>query len=458
MDRTERRLEWFRVLVLVVLAMGVAAMAHGADDCAHVNTTCQGKACCATDGNGVPLYCDERTVTCKRVGLTTSTVRPATTTTTLAAGCVEAGLLCGQKGRPETFRPCCDPAFECRQAEQSGGATGHAMCLLRETATTTTTLPPPSGLAPERYGPADVGLAYYDSSQDINYHPRTGAWASQYTKAARIDHQLLVELPRVIRALRDLGCAVPSPNTVQDNVGKFLFSYSIRPVASGQPYSYRANYLVDRWRRTVEQFRACLKGDRGVAFLAANPWARDLMGLGVTRVEPLEKVDKSHANDGTLTCRNPFPPLTSHQCGKLHDAHAAHEAHAKCLLDRRPAAECDALAARVRPTQLAFEGTARTPAEQQLMLLVFTGDIDPQHSPERVDHHTRQTSAQHHRWASAFRCGTGAPPDCLEVLKGRWGHARSHFLRAVKGYYLREVCDTPGKPKANMDNCLVSED
>ena len=443
MDKTMRRRGWLRIVVVGLVVGAAAARGHG-QSCAHVNTTCRTKACCATDTSGVPLFCDAGSQTCKRVGLTTSTV-PTTTTTTPRAGCVEAGLLCGQKGRPETFRPCCDPAFECRQAEQSGGATGHAMCLLREgPPATTPTTTPPGAAGPQRFTPADVGLAYYASSDDLNTNPVTGAWASQYEKGVRVQYALFVMLPKVFGVFEELGMPAWAPNTVQDNIGKFVFGYSCRLAGCEPPtppnahgvYEWRPNYLVDRWHGLLVRLRSALKGPKGLALLQEHAdWLPALMGIGVTRVERTSS-DKSRANDGRIDGRKRFAPLSAVQCAALNAALAAHDAN-------------DGNA--ILTTQLAFEATARSVDELALFHHEFPLGVHADKSPARRAALEGRKHAAYREWVASFGCATGKPPAFPRTMHAKWKHVRNHLIRVLpEGYVLRELCE------AYIDRCPVT--
>jgi hypothetical protein len=313
--------------------------------------------------------------------------------------------------------------------------------------------PPPTALTPTRFIPFDVSLAYYADPQDIHYDAHDGSWASQYVMQSRIEFAWLVEGPPVLRAMRDLKCqGIPSPSTIQDDLGKFLIWYCLKAVGEGGPCPARPNYLVDRWRGLMVAFAACFDDSRAW-YLDAHPELRELVAPGLQPTPRQDNPSKVHGLDGELDGRTKFQPLNDEQCDALDRARAAHHAHGNCLLAH--GSDCSSFGARVRPAQLAFESTARTVNELSLFSLIFSGDIDPTLSQERVDYYTEKTMASYDVWADAFGCADHSAPMFFHVLQGRWMHARYHFLRAIAGIPIREVNVNCG----TVDNrCPITED
>lgn len=308
--------------------------------------------------------------------------------------------------------------------------------------TTSTTRPEFNQAHPRRFGPADIGLAYYASSDDVMYDPADGSWASQYVKQQRIEYAWFVMLPKVVDLMIEIGVQPPDPGTVQDNMGKFIFGYGCRYIECEKPgqggqYVWRANYLVDRWRVVMKAVAGkVLKGtimstitgnpwtSVGEQAAAKRPWLAPLMGINVKATPRQTKLDKSHENDGELNGSRKFQPLNVEQCAALAAATHAHD-----------------VGANIDTTQLAFEATARNVYELALFAHQFPTGVYPDKSPARVADLDRKKHAAYHEWSDSFGCATHVAPTTGGVVQKRWKHVRNHVLRAMpEGYKLRELC------------------
>lgn len=322
---------------------------------------------------------------------------------------------------------------------------------------TSTTLPEFTEAHPVRFDFKDVGLAYYASSDDINYDPRDGSWANQYVKMTRIEYAQFVVQPMVVDLMVELGMQPISPNTLQDNVGKFIFGYGCRYIrcdATNEPgvggqYVWRSNYLVDRWRHLLESVGSVVKKNAALALVTGNPWTAKgeaaaatrpwlapLMGIGVTATPRQSKLDKTHENEGELDGSRIFAPLNVTQCAALATATAAHDASTN-----------------VAATQLAFEATARNVYEQALFSHQFPSGTNADKTPARIADLTAKKHASYHQWAASFGCATHTAPLTKQVIKTKWRHVRIHLLKALpEGYYLRVPCDQ------YIDECPITSD
>lgn len=407
--------------------------------------------------------------------------------TSRATDCALEGKLCGSNGNPDCCEGSCPTEGPFKNhcvadvpvtttsesttttsestSTSSTSSTIHSVPSTTSTSTTSTSLPNHAISGPARFTMGDVGLRYQGSTS-INYDPRDGTWANQYVEMARASYLHFIVVPEVLRAFRDIPSCTNtlgsgSPQSIQAMVGKFFILYSIRPLTSGDPYFFHPNYLWDLPQNLFRKLKGCIKDDPFNN--ARRPEVTDeLLALLNLRIEagmivpgntdyvpvPIVGGDRSHISAGLLDPRRPHPPLTAHQCALLDEAHSLHQQHAAALL-AHDFALADELAPQVTVAQILFELSARDADEQTLFSLIFTGQIDPFQPQSQVDHLTQETIEFHHRWAEAFQCGGGTPKPVL-IWRMNLGHARAHFLRAVAGYKLREVCES------YIGNCLVT--
>lgn len=402
-----------------------------------------------------------------------------------SAACALVGKLCTPDGAQGNNPVCCAGLY----CPGSGTSKDHCVSVHPSPSTTivgppaptttvvlpplpphpSTTLPPSRPTGPVRFVAGDVG-AHFPASAEILWNPRTGLPSSQYEAMVRASTLDLVVLPDLLRLLRDVpSCAsLAGPGlsgTIRDLVGKFMVVYTLRPLRAGDPYFWHPNYLWDIPQNLIRRAQGCV-----MASAQANAGRPELtpamlqlldlrveagrVVLGDLSYDPPAHVttaDRSHMTDGALDPRRPTRPLSATQCTLLHAAHAAHEAHAAALLDHDQVL-ADLLGPKVVATQLAFEGSARTPDELTLFALLFTGAIDPKRPQAEVDALTMETREFHGAWMEALGCETGRPPELAAVWAAALGHARAHFLRAITlpGLVLREVCP------AYIGNCPVT--
>lgn len=289
------------------------------------------------------------------------------------------------------------------------------------TSTPTSTTPPATIPKPLRYDATDVGLRFPDS-QEVLWEPRTGLPANQYQALVRlstIHWELMPELLRLMRDTPACGVNAGTSGTISDMVGKFFILYSLRPMRAGGTYPVHPNYLWDLPQGIFRRAAQCLRGTSVPLRLAP------LLATGPAGPAHRLSADRSHMGDGLLDPRHKFAPLAPQQCQLLHAAHTAHQDNGD-----------------VFGTQRSLEAAARDPFEQTLLMLIFTGSVDPKRSAASVAALTEETKTFHKAWMDCMHCDTGAPPDLTCAWGAALGHARAHFLRAVElpGLLLRTVC------------------
>lgn len=378
------------------------------------------------------------------------------------AGWATTSLACQNVG--ELCKPgvdCCQPplvpqALVCMPRVGQGsicveGAPVPTTTMVSGPSPTTTTrpapLPPPPVVSQVRFPPCALGLAY-SSPDDRKVDPRTGGPGNDYLACVMVEQAIWELMPEVMRVIQDLPSCASIRSSVaanaSDNIPSRLWiQYSVRTIDGGAPYPcILANYNWEYTRLLFRQLRDCAPPN---VLSSRLQQALNLPGMCPA---PLPRKPGTYSNAGLIGASHAGPPLTPAQCGLLEAAHAAHEAHVKALLAHDLAAASSA-AEHVRPTQRAFEESARDVNQLALFTLIFTGAIDPAWSEAERDAFTRETSEAHHEWVVAFKCETKKPPDVKAVWRARQKHGRAHFLRAIKmdGITITEVC--PGA----IDRC-----
>jgi hypothetical protein len=322
----------------------------------------------------------------------------------------------------------------------------------------------------------DVGLHWPTDSQELTWDHHDGSRLSKGDGWRVIQYLRFVVEPEVIAACAIApGCA----RLVEDMIdaarvttSKFLIDYVMRPLSSGDTYAVHGNY---HWDLTHNEFlrpmRAALVKARAFDWVNDHPAFRALLDLatfgqafrrdpGYTPIAHQPHPDTSHLNDGDVdsTPKIPDPPLSEETCARADEAAEAHSAHARALLAHvTDAVLLSRLANDVRGTQSALEASARTPREQMLLGLFFTGGINPAHALAYVDACTRATMAAHDAWHDALGCEDQRPPDLLRVVHASLAHGRSHYLRcAPPGVKLRELCPAALEPQHGT-RCKITD-
>lgn len=337
-----------------------------------------------------------------------------------------------------------------------------------------TTMPP---LSPIRWNYQSVGLAVLRDSQNILYHPTTGAPLTQTAAWARLQTLHWVAMPDVDLAFANIPSCQSQLDFAIDILavvpGKFWGNYVLRPMECpgqpapcGQPYPVHPNYLEDTPKNVMDKLQRCILADpvANAASPVLTPDMLDLVDLRVSggRVveagwQPAAKCstcDHSHENDGLLDPKKPGKPLTSKQCTALQAAEDAHEVHDQALLDDDAAKE-KATAPAVQQKQLAFEQTMTdSPIHLTEATLIFAGKVGAPQTSSDVKRRTREIMHYHHIWSAGFNCASHAPPDLREIQRGLYGHNSFHFARAVAlpGIRMKEACPLP-----HNNDCLIKD-
>jgi len=314
-----------------------------------------------------------------------------------------------------------------------------------------------------RFTAAELGM-HYPASGEVLWDPRDGSPANQYVASVRV-YSELAWLPVALRVLRDLGYSSVrglAVSMMRDVIGKFTIVYILRPLTSGGPYFFHANYLWDLPHHVFGTLRYYLLS-KSKAY-AGNPLlTQDLLSLLDLHVEDgeIKAGDPTHTplphqpggkptNEGLLRADMEFTPLTEEQLSLLQSTHDAHMMHVDAVHDRNYD-DLPTLGRQVVQAHLALEATAITVNDQVLLTLpLFNGQIDPRRWLDgSVDDFFTAADAAHATWMSAVM-----QRDIVEATKAGLQHLRNHALIGYEqpDVVVREVCDD------YIGNCPVTGD
>lgn len=407
------------------------------------------------------------------------------------AGCAAVRYVGWQAARADAIQlaqapvePRAKPGEKCRKASIAKGppplcvvgeACVNGLCTGPTTTTTSTTLvgattttQPTSGLG-EFYRPEawHMGLTHKSKTEEVKYHPVTGASFPQPWCLQRMHQLVFVNMPRAFRLAMDVpACASQLGNVVELNftdqtMSEFTMEDSILQAPTG--YQCRAP-LYDRERsyQHAERLQTCILKDPVRA--AASPYATPdtLDFLAMRRVAALggdflmagarsdiqtlapdckqtknPVCDDTRRMDGQLDGRHAIlTPLTPAQVAMVHATHEAHVACSTAIILGTDRAVC----ATVKPAHEALQRSARSFDELLLVTMTpFLGDVDARQSPDRIAQRFRLADEAHERWMAAV-----LRLDLVEAWRMRLKHARQHVLLGLGGdprIRVREVCD-----------------